>query len=50
MVRGFFQANKKKVEFESVLQLFALASFVSDETWFVQVTSCKVNDHQIRRL
>ena len=40
----------QKVEFESVLQFFALASFVFDETWCVQVTSCKVYDHQIRRL
>ena len=26
----------QKVEFESVLQFFALASFVFDETWYVQ--------------
>ena len=39
----------QKVEFESVLQFFALASFVFDETWYVQVTNCKVYDHQIRR-
>ena len=40
----------QKVEFESALQFFALASFVFDETWCVQVTSCRVYDHQIRRL
>ena len=40
----------QEVELESVLQFFALASLVFDETWWVQVTSCKVYDHQIRRL
>ena len=40
----------QKVEFESVLQVFALTSLIFDETWCVQVTSCKVYDHQIRRL
>ena len=42
--------RSQKVEFESVLQSFALGSFVFDETWCVQVTSCKVYDYQIRRL
>ena len=37
----------QKVEFESVLQFFALASFVFDETWCVQVTSCKVYEKVI---
>ena len=40
----------QEVEFESVLQFVALASFVFDETWCVQVTTCQVYDHQIRRL
>ena len=40
----------EKVEFESVLQFFTLASFVFDEILCVQVNSCKVYDHQIRRL
>ena len=40
----------QKIDFESVVKLFTLASLVFDEIQCVQVTTYRVYGYQIRRL
>ena len=50
MFLKWYSLDYKKQSLKVCFSFFVLASFVFDETWCVQITNCKVYDHQIRRL